>query len=276
MSTSHQVTPLRKQDYEAIEHAVMETARGRWFLHEYAHRNRTADTNMLLTAIERIEDALALKADGHDIAAEEKKPEFAAEELAGVISNTRGEISAIRDELLDDKNFTGDDCDPLDATVASADAISASIFEQARGLQETVYKLRDAGTHQMLCNALDECAAQLMRISQKQDLNARRTTQALRALQQLDERISGPSTFESTPPLAFDPVDAGSTEDEHAQLEETPDDGSNDGRIVFIHTKGPATPPLFAPEEPAAEAEEQDAGGSSEKQDGSPLVFVPA
>jgi hypothetical protein len=47
------------EDYEAIEAAVMDTARGRWFLAEFARRNRTADTSVLLTAIERLESMLA-------------------------------------------------------------------------------------------------------------------------------------------------------------------------------------------------------------------------
>src|SRR5215475_72262 len=46
-------------DYEAICGAFMETARGRWFLGEYAKRNRNADTRMVLDAVERIEATLA-------------------------------------------------------------------------------------------------------------------------------------------------------------------------------------------------------------------------
>ncbi|CCD99715.1 hypothetical protein [Bradyrhizobium sp. STM 3809] len=46
-------------DYEAIRDAFMETARGRWFLGEYAKRNRNADTSMVLDAVARIEHALA-------------------------------------------------------------------------------------------------------------------------------------------------------------------------------------------------------------------------
>lgn len=45
-------------DYDDIHAAVMETARGRWFLKEYARRNRSADTTIVLAAIERIEAAL--------------------------------------------------------------------------------------------------------------------------------------------------------------------------------------------------------------------------
>ena len=33
----------------------MESARGRWFLEEYARRNRNADTKLVLSAIERLE-----------------------------------------------------------------------------------------------------------------------------------------------------------------------------------------------------------------------------
>src|SRR5215475_13675074 len=46
-------------DYEAIRDAFMETSRGRWFLGEYAKRNRNADTSMVLDAVARIEEALA-------------------------------------------------------------------------------------------------------------------------------------------------------------------------------------------------------------------------
>ena len=49
----------REEDYEAISAAFMETSRGRWFLGEYARRNRNADTRMVLDAVARIEQNLA-------------------------------------------------------------------------------------------------------------------------------------------------------------------------------------------------------------------------
>src|SRR5260221_14340174 len=48
-----------EEDYEAIREAFMETSRGRWFLGEYARRNRNADTRMVLDAVARIEESLA-------------------------------------------------------------------------------------------------------------------------------------------------------------------------------------------------------------------------
>ena len=46
---------MSEVDYEAIEAAVTETVRGRWFLAEFARRNRMAETRQLLDAMSRLE-----------------------------------------------------------------------------------------------------------------------------------------------------------------------------------------------------------------------------
>lgn len=46
-------------DYDAIHDAFMETSRGRWFLTEYAKRNRNADTRLVLETVERLEASVA-------------------------------------------------------------------------------------------------------------------------------------------------------------------------------------------------------------------------
>ena len=46
---------MSEVDYEAIEAAVTETVRGRWFLAEFARRNRVAETRQLLEAMARLE-----------------------------------------------------------------------------------------------------------------------------------------------------------------------------------------------------------------------------
>src|SRR6058998_591873 len=53
-------------DYDAISAAFMETSRGRWFLSEYARRNRNTDTRMVLDAVARIEQNLAAQKDAPD------------------------------------------------------------------------------------------------------------------------------------------------------------------------------------------------------------------
>ena len=46
-------------DFEAIEDAVMETERGRWFLAEFIRRRRAEDTVCILAAIGRLEGRAA-------------------------------------------------------------------------------------------------------------------------------------------------------------------------------------------------------------------------
>ena len=46
MNTPAPLTPLSIEDYDAIEAAVMETSRGRWFLSEYARRKDRKSTRL--------------------------------------------------------------------------------------------------------------------------------------------------------------------------------------------------------------------------------------
>src|SRR3954465_2093143 len=58
---SARATLPSEEDYDAISQAFMETSRGRWFLGEYAKRNRNADTRMVLDAVARIEETLTVE-----------------------------------------------------------------------------------------------------------------------------------------------------------------------------------------------------------------------
>lgn len=58
MSSQPDPSGLHDADFETIEAAVNETVRGRWFLAEYARRNRVADTERVLEGIARVEQAV--------------------------------------------------------------------------------------------------------------------------------------------------------------------------------------------------------------------------
>ncbi len=49
---------MSEADYEAIEAAVMETVRGRWFLAEFARRGRADETRQMLDAIAKLEQTV--------------------------------------------------------------------------------------------------------------------------------------------------------------------------------------------------------------------------
>lgn len=53
----------KPEDFEAIEQAVMESPRGRWFLSEYTRRHKTSETIALLNAISKLENIVASNQD---------------------------------------------------------------------------------------------------------------------------------------------------------------------------------------------------------------------
>lgn len=56
---------MTPKDYEAIEGAVMETVRGRWFLMEFARRNRAQELGQMRDALSRLEKAVLARSEAH-------------------------------------------------------------------------------------------------------------------------------------------------------------------------------------------------------------------
>src|SRR5215208_5385100 len=80
------------EEYELIEAAVMETERGRWFLREYAKRNRNADTELLLEAITRLEKRIL----GEGLAEDHDRLSATLREMDRAIALTREEAQELR------------------------------------------------------------------------------------------------------------------------------------------------------------------------------------
>src|SRR5215207_7640916 len=91
MARGPSLTTIGEAEYDAIEAAVMETARGRWFLSEFARRNRTADTTVLLEAIGRLEHAVTSERARQGM----ERVRFDLMEMAKAITRTKTEIAAI-------------------------------------------------------------------------------------------------------------------------------------------------------------------------------------
>lgn len=95
MADARSLTPISEADYEAIEAAVMETARGRWFLREYARRNRNADTRMLLDAIGRLENAVSRERRALDVEQLRRK----VQAMADATRSAQSEINSLEGEI---------------------------------------------------------------------------------------------------------------------------------------------------------------------------------
>jgi hypothetical protein len=55
---SVQVEGYRNESFESLEAAVLETQRGRWFLEEYARRQRSTETLAILDVLKKLENAM--------------------------------------------------------------------------------------------------------------------------------------------------------------------------------------------------------------------------
>ena len=121
-----------EEDYEAISEAFMETSRGRWFLGEYAKRNRNADTRMVLDAVAQIEESLA--------AQKQPAPDNGlAEALAGIgraIEEARAAASAALDSLALEESL-------------------APVRKGARVIREIAWRLREIGADGRICDLID-------------------------------------------------------------------------------------------------------------------------
>ncbi len=56
---SGHISPVLSESFEDVLNAVQETARGRWFLEEYATRKKSEDTASILAAIVKLESVMA-------------------------------------------------------------------------------------------------------------------------------------------------------------------------------------------------------------------------
>jgi hypothetical protein len=129
---SARATQPREEDYEAISDAFMETSRGRWFLAEYARRNRNADTRMVLDAVARIEENLAAQS-------QPASDHLLADALA-----------AIRDAVEEARTS---------ASVASGgSALEQALAPVRRGvrvIREISWRLREIGADGRICDLID-------------------------------------------------------------------------------------------------------------------------
>ena len=129
--------PLSEADYELIEAAVMETARGRWFLAEYARRNRHSDTMMLLGAIDRLEGAIRGEATAQSL----DRIRFDLFEMAKAITRAKAEIAAIKPDIEHAGRF-GEITAELDSIVQATKTATSDILAAAEQVQQIDWPLR--------------------------------------------------------------------------------------------------------------------------------------
>jgi hypothetical protein len=134
----------------------METARGRWFLGEYAKRNRNADTRMVLDEVARIEQTLE--------ALHQSTPDTRLTQILATIRN-------VVDQAIE-----------MAASAADGLAIDdrlTPIRKGAKILKEISWRWREIGAESRICDSIDsqvdaiqESCSQLARVDTRATLAA--------------------------------------------------------------------------------------------------------
>ncbi len=153
-------------DYEATYAAVTESARGRWFLEEFARRNRRADTNLVLAALARVEAVLRGG----------PAPRLAAADLAAL-----SDIGAALERIA--------------AAVTTEAAAAPDVANAAERIQDLAFGLREHTLEDSMCDALDAAAREICAACAQHERigeSARRAGAQLRELAaRIDALIAG-------------------------------------------------------------------------------------
>ncbi len=174
-------------DYSAIEDALAATPRGRWFLAEYTRRNRSAETEMLLEAIAKLETAVlkpqrqTAMAPGHVFAE--------LVEMSEAIARTRREIAQIKPPMQFDQQLVSA-TEELDHIVEATEKATSDILAAAEEIQEVAWTLRERGTDIELCDKIDQRATDIYTACSFQDITGQRTGKVVRALRFIEQRIN--------------------------------------------------------------------------------------
>jgi chemotaxis protein CheZ len=181
--------PARKpglaEHYATLEATLGATPLGLWFLTEYARRNRTAETQMLLDAIAKLETAVL----------KPRRPAAPANvlaeliEMSEAITRTRREIAQIRPPHQFDKQLISA-TEELDHIVEATEKATSEILSAAEEIQEVAWTLREKGVEIELCDRLDHRATDIYTACSFQDITGQRTGKVVRTLRFIEQRIN--------------------------------------------------------------------------------------
>lgn len=229
-------------DYAAICAAVTETERGRWFLGEYARRNRHADTELVLAAIARLEVAL----DASRAAGQQTALRGDVADMLKAIAAPPTVASSVADSGTIDKTAT-----ELDAMTAATERATSDILAAAERIQEIAWTMREQGTDDRACDELDGLATTIYTACSFQDLTGQQADRVIEHLRHPDE------AEDKAPRLDQAGIDRVMPPPPHIPAEAKADHSPAPVVAIAAPNDVPAAtePEAAAPAEPAADAE---------------------
>ena len=170
-----------KYDFEAIETAVRETERGRWFLAEYDRRSRSSEIRSVLDAIGKFEGLIRADPQG------KTSPQL-SQSLAEAVAKTKAEIEAVALKVF-----------PLPAAASRSSAfghlavqtkaIAAELTQLGQVMQLTAESFRD--DQEGMTGAVNHLSQRLLDIAGLQNAVTAGIDKAVRLLDVLDREATG-------------------------------------------------------------------------------------
>jgi hypothetical protein len=167
--------PPVEGDYDAICATVRQSARGRWFLDEYARRNRNADTRLVLAAIERLETVVQGSRDRE-----------AYQSMRGDLLEMARTIAVTRAEVAESKAEPRAEDEPAAERQPPA---GSDVFAMAERIQDVAWTMRERGLDPRTCDQIETLARTILTASSLRTANDDRTRKLAEVLQYLERRI---------------------------------------------------------------------------------------
>jgi hypothetical protein len=165
-----------KYDFEAIEAAVRETERGRWFLSEYERRSRGGEIRSVLDAISKFEGLIKADAQG-------KASTQLSHSLAEAVARTKAEVEAVTLKV-----FPLPTAAPRSSAfghlAVQANAIAAELTQLGQVMQLTAESFRD--DQEGMAGAVNHLSQRLLDIAGLQNAITSGVDMAVRLLERLD------------------------------------------------------------------------------------------
>jgi hypothetical protein len=163
-------------NYDAIYAAVVSTPEGRWFLAQYASRNRNADTAVVLAAIDRLET---------DMGRERRAPPAAPTPAppGPDIARLRRDLGELADALM----YARSDIAAIEPPGAATGR--PRILAATEALQALTWFMRERGIEPLDCDRIDGCVGDIRAVCAIPDLTAERIDAITDVLSGLESRL---------------------------------------------------------------------------------------
>ncbi|MBT3372964.1 MAG: hypothetical protein HOA08_12445 [Rhodospirillaceae bacterium] len=175
---------LSHSEYDALEEAVMQTARGRTFLREHARRNRAVASDLVLRSLDECRGYFQR----NELAQPSEILSAELQSMSDAIAHTRRDIAAIKPKEGANNRIMAATED-LDAIVSATERATNDILGAAERLQDTCESIREGGGNDDLFALVEEDITNIFLACSFQDITGQRTTKVVNALRYLEKRV---------------------------------------------------------------------------------------